>query len=86
MSSMELTLPNVAMFLIGAVLGLYILRWMKPKEEKKQKVETPRRKIPTPAAPNTVFFTSAEVAKHNLANDCWVSKFNKVFDLTLLLH
>jgi cytochrome b involved in lipid metabolism len=31
------------------------------------------------------FYTPAEVAKHNTADDVWVSKFNKVFDLTLLL-
>jgi len=31
------------------------------------------------------FYTPSEVAKHNTADDVWVSKFNKVFDLTLLL-
>ena len=32
------------------------------------------------------YYTPAEVAKHNQYNDCWVSKFNKVYDLTLLLQ
>ena len=31
------------------------------------------------------FYTPNEVAKHNTTDDCWVSKFNKVYDLTLLL-
>ena len=32
------------------------------------------------------FYTPAEVAKNNTADQCWVSFFNKVFDLTLLIN
>lgn len=31
------------------------------------------------------FYTPADVAKHNLAHDCWVSYFGNVYDLTPLL-
>ena len=31
------------------------------------------------------FYTPSEVAKHNTGDDCWISKFNKVYDLTLLI-
>ena len=31
------------------------------------------------------FYTPKEVAAHNSAGDCWVSLFNCVFDLTLLI-
>ena len=31
------------------------------------------------------YYTSTEVAFHNTYNDCWVSFFNEVYDLTKLL-
>ena len=31
------------------------------------------------------FYIPSELMKHNTPDDCWVSKFNKVYDLTLLL-
>ena len=55
-----------------------------------------RARVPTPREAKTFgakgpyklrnYYTPAEVAKHNQYNDCWISKFNKVFDLTLLLQ
>ncbi len=32
------------------------------------------------------FYTPEEVKKHNTANDCWVSFFNEVYDLTDLIQ
>ena len=32
------------------------------------------------------YYTPKDVAVHNAYNDCWVSLFNKVYDLTKLLH
>ena len=32
------------------------------------------------------FYTPGEVARHNTANDCWVSFFYGVYDLTKLIH
>merc|ERR1719480_441244 len=31
------------------------------------------------------YYTSADVARHNLVHDCWVSYFGNVYDLTPLL-
>lgn len=31
------------------------------------------------------FYTSQDVLIHNTANDCWVSYFGKVYDLTKLI-
>lgn len=32
------------------------------------------------------YYTEREVSEHNCHDDCWVSLFNKVYDLTKLLH
>lgn len=32
------------------------------------------------------YYTSEEVSKHNSANDCWISIFHEVFDLTELIQ
>ena len=32
------------------------------------------------------FYTATDVAVHNTPNDCWVSFFNNVFDLTKLIQ
>ena len=32
------------------------------------------------------FYTPGEVARHNTSDDCWVSFFYGVYDLTKLLH
>ena len=32
------------------------------------------------------FYTEREVAQHNCHDDCWVSLFNKVYDLSKLLQ
>ena len=55
-----------------------------PRESKLSEVKD-KKDIPKPYKLRK-YYTPAEVAKHNLSNDCWISKFNKVFDLTLLLH
>ena len=56
-----------------------------PRESKISELKHDSQHLPRPYKLRR-YYTPAEVAKHNLANDCWVSKFNKVFDLTLLLH
>jgi cytochrome b involved in lipid metabolism len=32
------------------------------------------------------FYTPNEISKHNSADDCWVSFFGKVYDLTVLIQ
>ena len=32
------------------------------------------------------YYTPKEVAEHNTHDDCWVSLFNQVFDLSKLIH
>lgn len=32
------------------------------------------------------YYTPDEVKEHNTANNCWISIFNEVFDLTLLIQ
>ena len=32
------------------------------------------------------YYTPADVAVHNTANDCWISFFNEIFDLTELIQ
>lgn len=32
------------------------------------------------------YYTPTEVAQHNTANDCWVSFFNDVYDLSKLIQ
>jgi cytochrome b involved in lipid metabolism len=32
------------------------------------------------------FYTPKDVREHNTHDDCWISLFNKVYDLTKLLH
>jgi hypothetical protein len=32
------------------------------------------------------YFSSEEVAQHNVSDDCWVSYFNKVYNLTALIR
>ena len=32
------------------------------------------------------YYTPKEVAEHNTNDDCWVSLFNQVYDLTKLIH
>ena len=31
------------------------------------------------------YYTPEEVSKHNTADDCWVSFFNEVYDITQLI-
>ena len=54
-----------------------------PKESKLSKVEEAMH-IPRPYKIRN-FYTAAEVGAHNTSGDCWVSCFNNVYDLTLLL-
>ena len=56
-----------------------------PRESKISELKKESMHLPRPYKLRR-YYTPAEVAKHNIASDCWVSKFNKVFDLTLLLH
>ena len=56
-----------------------------PKHSKVSGLKENTKDIPKPYKIRN-YYTPAEVAKHNQANDCWVSKFNRVFDLTLLLQ
>lgn len=32
------------------------------------------------------YYTSDEVKRHNSANDCWISIFNDIYDLTNLIQ
>ena len=32
------------------------------------------------------YYTPKEVSEHNTHDDCWVSLFNQVYDLTKLVH
>lgn len=54
-----------------------------PKESKPSKMDEAMH-IPRPYKIRN-FYTPAEVGAHNSAGDCWVSIFNNVYDLTLLL-
>ena len=59
------------------------------------RVPTPKQSSPSkmPEATNIPrpyklrnYYTPKEVACHNTADDCWVTLFNHVYDLTLLLN
>lgn len=43
------------------------------------------KNLPAPAKRRR-YYTPDEVRSHNTANDCWVSIFNEVFDLTELIQ
>ena len=43
--------------------------------------EIPKTNLPAPSRQHR-YFTPDEVKEHNTANDCYVSIFNEVFDLT----
>lgn len=32
------------------------------------------------------YYTPADVSTHNIPNDCWISLFNEIFDLTELIQ
>jgi cytochrome b involved in lipid metabolism len=51
----------------------------KPSKEKKAK------HLPAPYKLRR-YYTPKEVATHNTANDCWVSFFDEVYDLTQLIQ
>ena len=55
-----------------------------PRESRPSKIEEAKH-IPRPYKLRR-FYTPKEVAKHNAADDVWVSLFDKVFDLTLLIN
>lgn len=55
-----------------------------PRESRPSKIEE-AKSIPRPYKLRN-YYTPAEVAEHNISGDCWVSFFNQVFDLTLLLN
>ena len=55
-----------------------------PRESRPSKIEEAKH-IPRPYKLRR-FYTPKEVAAHNTKGDCWVSFFDKVFDLTLLLN
>ena len=55
-----------------------------PRESRISKIEDAKH-IPRPYKLRR-FYTPAEVAKHNTMDDCWVSFFGQVFDLTQLLN
>ena len=56
-----------------------------PRESKPSKIEAEAKHLPRPYKLRR-YYTPTEVAKHTTADDCWISKFNKVFDVTLLLN
>ena len=55
-----------------------------PRESRPSKIEEAKH-IPRPYKLRR-FYTPKEVAAHNTKGNCWVSFFDKVFDLTLLLN
>ena len=55
-----------------------------PRESRPSKIEEAKH-IPRPYKLRR-FYTPKEVSVHNTKDDCWVSFFDKVFDLTLLLN
>ena len=55
-----------------------------PRESRPSKIEEAKH-VPRPYKLRR-FYTPKEVAAHNTKGDCWVSFFDKVFDLTLLLN
>ena len=57
-----------------------------PKESKHSHYkEIGNKHIPKPYKVRN-FYIEPEVVQHNTADDCWVSFFNQVFDLTLLIQ
>ena len=54
-----------------------------PRESRPSKIEEATH-IPRPYKLRR-FYTPKEVSLHSTGTDCWVSFFDKVFDLTLLL-
>jgi len=54
-----------------------------PRESRPSKIEEATH-IPRPYKLRR-FYTPKEVALHSAIGDCWVSFFDKVFDLTLLI-
>ena len=56
-----------------------------PRESTHSKKETTETKhIPKPYKLRN-FYIPSEVALHSTADNCWVSFFNQVYDLTLLI-
>ena len=55
-----------------------------PRESRPSKIDDATH-IPRPYKLRK-YYTPAEVASHNTADDCWVSFFGMVFDLTLLIN
>jgi cytochrome b involved in lipid metabolism len=55
-----------------------------PRESNIAKLED-SKSIPKPYKLRNYYIPS-EVAIHNTADNCWISFFNQVFDLTLLIH
>ena len=48
-------------------------------------VKTDPRNLPS-SYKKRRYYTMTEVKVHNTANDCWISIFNEVFDLTELIQ
>jgi len=44
-----------------------------------------KRNLPAPAKKRR-YYTMTEVKVHNTANDCWISIFHEVYDLTKLIQ
>jgi cytochrome b involved in lipid metabolism len=57
---------------------------IKIKMKDKSSTETDNKNYPPPYKKKR-YYTPEEVRVHNTANDCWVSFFNEVFDLTELI-
>ena len=55
-----------------------------PRESRPSRVEEAKH-IPRPYKLRR-FYTPKEVSNHNISGDVWVSLFDKVYDLTLLIN
>jgi len=55
-----------------------------PRESRPSRIDTATH-IPRPYKLRN-YYTPSEVAKHSTSSDLWVSLFDKVFDLTLLIN
>jgi cytochrome b involved in lipid metabolism len=59
-----------------------------PTPRAQQSKDLPDQESQNYPKPNKLrnFYTPKDVREHNTHDDCWVSLFNKVYDLTKLLH
>ena len=56
-----------------------------PRESRPSRIDDFAKHIPRPYKLRR-FYTPVEVSKHNTGADVWISLFDKVYDLTLLIQ